>query len=137
MTTGGGTTATRLAFRGSATTFGFTLAPLTSTFAFVEEEEVIRARPAGREFPVVVVIEPADFEAAAAAPWCAVGLNPVLVLLPPPPPVELAKFCVPSCEPAVVAFGVASVVVVGRVSVRDADLVDDEDALVDPLIVRV
>ena len=132
MTTGGGTTATLLAFRGSATTFGFTLAPLTSVcvfaFAFVEEE-VIRARPAGREFPVV---EFADFEAAAAP--CAIGLNPVLV--PVPRPVELAKFCIPSCEPAAVAFGVGSVVVVGRVSVRDADR-DDEDALVDPLTVRV
>lgn len=135
--TGGGTTATLLAFRGSASTFGFALAPLTSVFEFVEEE-VIRARPAGREFPVVVVsvVEPADFEEAAAPAPCAIGLKPVLIVVLPPPPVELAKFCSPSCEPVVVAFGVGSVVVGGRASVRDADR-DEEEVVVDPLTVRV
>lgn len=126
-----GTTATLLAFRGSAATLGFVPAPLTRSVLVFVEEEVIRARPAGRELPVVVVVvvEPADFAAieAAAAP-CAIGLKPVL---PVPPPVELAKFAIPSCEPA---FGVGSVV--GRASVRDADR-DDEDVLVEPLTVRV
>lgn len=124
----GGTTATLLALRGSAATFGFPLAPLTSVFVFVEEE-VMRALPAGRE--LVVVVELADF--AAAAP-CAIGLKPVRLL--PPPHVELAKFGIPgilSCEPAV-AFGIGSVV--DRASVRDADR-DEDDVLVDPLRVRV